>query len=150
MYSINHLLYSLSAAARILGVPPHQVGRLEVWPNVVFCVVSGRARFMSKQAFRTEFAEFRKRSSLEIRVKQWASDQTRFTATNPQNQHQHSLRVYPDHVACNCDDYARQVQLLGSRQVMCKHGYAVLRELGLDSLRSFMQVVNERGLARVI
>jgi predicted nucleic acid-binding Zn finger protein len=51
----------------------------------------------------------------------------------------------PDGVFCECQDYQNQIDLLG--RGCCKHGYAVLAQLGMASLSDYLESVSSRGVA---
>ena len=57
----KQLVFTRTAAARILDCQVHQIKRLEVWASVVFVIVEGRRpTFVSHKAFKRDFAEFRR------------------------------------------------------------------------------------------
>jgi len=83
------MLYSRSAANRILGVMPHHI-KIQVWPKVVLAQVKGsRPRFLSRKAFHQDFVETRKSLATELEVK--LNSQNQYLVFNPENGHQHQV-----------------------------------------------------------
>jgi len=136
--SSEQLLYSRSAAARILGVPVEQIRRVEVWPFVVLVVPRRgfklRPRFVSKRVFKEHFVEFRRESARGLLVV--AQNGAEFEVLNPENNNQYKVVVGSSNVKCACEDYRNQLQFLGKG--CCKHGYKVLYHLGFTRLSEYV------------
>jgi len=144
--SSEQLLYSRSAAARVLGVPVEQIRRVEVWVHVVLVVPHKgyrlRPRFVSKRVFKEHFVQFRREAARELLVV--AQHGSEFTVLNPSNDHQYKVVVGTSNVKCSCEDYHNQLRFLG--RGCCKHSYRVLFHLGFKSLAEY---VNSQAAQRL-
>lgn len=145
----TQLVYSVSAASRILNVRTSVIQRVEVWASVVLVVFHKghglRPRFVSRRTFCVHFAEYRRTNRDNLVAYQWPSKPSTFGVHNLENNNRYTVQVTPDAVICECHDYRNQVQLLGGRGV-CKHGYEVLAKLGCTSLRAFTESMSRRQL----
>ncbi|MBW4553271.1 MAG: hypothetical protein KME35_19485 [Aphanocapsa sp. GSE-SYN-MK-11-07L] len=138
MITRENLIYSASAAARILGIIYGQ-SRIVVreWFSVIWVWVPGhRPRFMSKAVFKHHFVERRKAAARALRVTQHIMNPTAFTVRNEDKGSTYTVQTIPTGLVCECEDYCNQVQFLG--QGCCKHNYAVLNHLGFKSLSSYL------------
>ncbi len=138
MITRENLIYSASAAARILGIIYGQ-SRIVVreWFSVIWVWVPGhRPRFMSKAAFKKHFVERRKAAARSLRVTQHLMDRSAFTVRNEDKGSTYIVQAVPAGLICECEDYRNQMQFLG--QGCCKHSYAVLNHLGFNSLSSYL------------
>jgi len=136
--SAEELVFSRAAAARILGITVEQIKRVEVWVYVVLVVPHAghglRPRFVSKQAFKVHFAEFRRQSALGLLVTSQRGHE--FRVLNPKNNNQYKVRFTDKACTCECEDYKNQVKFLG--RGCCKHAYRVLFHLGFKSLAEYV------------
>ncbi|NJM00163.1 MAG: hypothetical protein HC924_15805 [Synechococcaceae cyanobacterium SM2_3_2] len=134
MMTKEKMLYSRTAASRILGVMPHHV-QIQVWPRVVLAQVKGsRPRFLSLKAFHQDFVETRKTLALDLHCKLVTHHQ--YLVSNPENGHQHQVLLHDSGLHCNCDDYQNQKAFL--KQACCKHCYAVLFASGYQNLHEYI------------
>jgi hypothetical protein len=132
----TNLIYTASAAARILGVALSQVPVvLQEWALVVWVHVRGkRPRFMSKAAFKAEFVKFRRNASNALRVEKRHNN--RYMVKNPKTNSQYGVTTGAASIVCDCPDYQKQVDAIG--RGVCKHGYAVLNHLGHSTLAEYI------------
>jgi len=142
----EQMIYNKSAASRVLRCQPHEVKKMEIWPNVVL-VVSRKARFVSKQSFIQDFIQFRREGSQSLKVTQWNNQPRFFTvksASDPNKQY--TVTCLPTlSFSCTCEDYKSQIKV-GIPKATCKHIYAVLRHLGYSSLREFLTSKSRENL----
>jgi hypothetical protein len=134
MMTKEKMLYSRTAASRILGVMPHHI-QIQVWPRVILAQVKGsRPRFLSRKAFHHDFVETRKSLAMELDCK--LSSQNQYLVSNPVNGHQHQVLLHDTGLNCTCEDYQNQKTFL--KQACCKHCYAVLFFNGYENLRGYI------------
>lgn len=136
MITATSLIYSKSAIARMEGISPKDVVRLEVWAKVVFVIIKGRRpKFYSKKAFKSHFVRRRQQEARLLctnRVKgNW------FRAVNPRKGTAYDVYALRDGIDCTCEDYSNQIKFL--KKGCCKHGYAVLLHLGFSSLADYVE-----------
>jgi hypothetical protein len=135
------LIFTKSAAARVMGISASQIVRFEVWVSVCFVIVKGqRPTFVSKKKFYANFAEYRQQQGQELRAsgKVTKVSASRYTVdSNRAESGFYLLEVQPDRIVCECRDYRDQVEQWGKG--VCKHGYAVMGQLGLGSLQDYLR-----------
>lgn len=140
MVTAQNILYSVSAARRILGIYyPEIKVRIQVWKTVVWVYSEGkRPTFISKSVFKNHFVEWRKQQaqSLVVSKEEWIPEG--YNVFNPKKNTSNLVIVKSDRVTCGCEDYANQIEFLGKG--CCKHGYAVLRHLGCRTLAEYLAV----------
>jgi hypothetical protein len=141
MITRENLIYSASAAARILGIIyGHSRIVVREWCAVVWVWVPGhRPRFMSKTAFKRHFVERRKAAARALQVTQHLMNPNAFTVRNEDKGSTYIVQKVPAGLTCECEDYRNQVQFLGHG--CCKHNYAVLNHLGFNSLSSYLNAM---------
>jgi hypothetical protein len=150
MITRENLIYSASAASRILGIIYGQ-SRIVVreWFSVIWVWVPGhRPQFMSKAVFKRHFVERRKAAARALRVTPHLMDRAAFTVRNEDKGSTYTVQMVPTGLACKCEDYRNQVQFLG--QGCCKHGYAVLNHLGFNNLSSYLNAAKSDTPASVL
>lgn len=136
----QELIYLVSNALRILGRKYHGL-TIEVWVNVIW--VWGKkqvCRFISKAKFRQQFVDFRKAGSKVLEVTKDLFEPDTYHVYNPLKDSRHHVTIERSHkslLQCTCGDYNNQIQTMGKG--VCKHGYAVLTELGYSSLADYIQ-----------
>lgn len=136
MVTSDNLVYSRSAAARLMGVAVNQVGRIQQFAFVVWVWIRGkRPRFISKRSFLQHFAQWRQRQANTLKAKRWPQLPSWWTVTNPNKQSRYPVVLGEKGPVCRCEDYKNQQQFLG--RGVCKHGYAVLSALGFKSLAAY-------------
>jgi hypothetical protein len=134
MMTKEKMLYSRTAASRILGVMPHHI-QIQVWPRVVLAQVKGFCpRFLSRKAFHQDFVETRKAMAADLNCKLVTHNE--YLVFNPESGHQHQILIHDTGLNCNCDDYQNQKAFL--KHACCKHCYAVLFANGYQNLREYI------------
>jgi hypothetical protein len=134
MVTSLNLVYSASAVRRLLGLSAFAPIEMHLFAEVVWVWVKGhRPTFISKAAFQAHFIERRQALAQYLAVTRNSNNHNLFTVRNPSKQSVYRVQLQFDALICQCQDYENQVQFLG--QGCCKHGYAVLQYLGLDSLQ---------------
>jgi hypothetical protein len=143
MLQSEDYIYSKSAVARMLNVAVDAVTRLEKWPlnkpsvSILFIIVKGkRPRFWKKLDFLCHFADWRRSQSKELLVDHLMPNV--FAVINEKKKSKYVTTIKPDSVSCNCEDYKNQVKFL-KKPGVCKHGYAVLKNLGVLKLSEYIK-----------
>lgn len=134
-----NLVYTVSAAARILGIVYGQ-SRITVqeWATVAWVWVKGqRPRFMSKAQFKAEFVAFRRKAAQALKVTRHLLDAHKFGVRNEAKGSLYEVEVTPTAIACQCQDYQQQLEAFG--RGVCKHGFAVMNYLGYPTLAEYLQ-----------
>ncbi len=130
------LVYSKSAIARILGVAVSKIKRFEKWWRVCWVWVEGqRPRFFSLSVFKQHFVEHRKAQAREIYINRVRDNW--FRAVNPKKGSAYDVYALREGIDCTCEDYSNQIKFL--KKGCCKHGYALLKHLGFDSLADYIE-----------
>lgn len=144
MIQAQDYVYSKSAVARMLKISEKAVTRLEKWPlnsfdkcSIIFVIVKGRRpRFWKKMDFLCHFADWRRSQSKELVVDRLMPNV--FAAINQKKNSKYIITIKPESINCNCEDYKNQTKFLPKAEV-CKHGYAVLKKLGIDRLSEYIK-----------
>jgi hypothetical protein len=147
MVTKSNLVYSIAAAARILGKKIFEVRHLPFVVLVRGLLANGQkfCRFVSKQAFRNHFVDRRKEEAKRIDIVVNPHNQNQFSAISNQSSSIYKLEAQADRIACTCEDYRNQRNIL--KGGICKHGYSVLNHLGFTSLSDYLS--RESSTARI-
>lgn len=136
MVSSLNLLYSKAAIARILGVAVSKIKGFQKWWRVCWVWIEGqRPRFFCLSIFKEHFVTHRQEQARKIYVAQVREGQYR--AVNPQKGTAYNCYIYQEGIDCTCEDYSNQIKFF--KKGCCKHGYAVLKYLGFDSLAEYIE-----------
>lgn len=145
MITSSSLVFSKSSAARILGIPASQIVKFVLYPCVCWVHIKGqRPRFMSRKPFYQHFAAHRQQQGQQLRQQGKVSkiSGTRYTiASNSAENGFYMVALHPDRVACDCHDYANQIEYIG--RGCCKHGYAAIGQLGLTTLADYLRAAEQ-------
>lgn len=133
MVTRDNLIYSIAAAQRILGIKTG-IYQVQEWAWVVWVRGVNFCRFYSKKVFCKHFVDRRKEQAKAIEVVQNPSNENEFKAISKSNTYR--LETQADRVTCTCEDYRNQRNILGGG--ICKHGYAVLFQIGFTSLKDYL------------
>jgi hypothetical protein len=152
MIHAEDYIYNKSAIARMLKISVQLVVKVEKWPinsldkcSVVFVMVKGRRpRFLKKLDFLCHFADWRRSQSKELVVDRLMPN--KFAVINEKKKSKYVLTIRPDNIVCTCEDYKNQIKFLRKAGV-CKHGYAVLKKLGIDQ---FSQYIKENNYEKTL
>ena len=144
MIQAEDYVYSKSAVARMLNVAQSLVTKVERWPvnkpwdcSIIFVMVKGkRPRFWKKLDFLCHFADWRRSQSKELVTDRLMPDV--FAVINEKKKSKYVVKIALDAIACTCEDYKNQVKFLRKPGV-CKHGYAVLKSLGVTKLSEYIE-----------
>lgn len=137
MVTAFNIMFSKAAAARIMGCAAGQVVRVQKFAFVAWVWARGqRPRFVSLSLFKAAFVQRRMRAGAELKAERWADVPHWFTVRNEKKNSSYPVVVGKAGPVCRCEDYKNQQQFFGKG--VCKHGYAVLRELGFGSLAGFL------------
>ena len=142
MVTSSNFCYSVSAAARILGVSASAIAGFQVWTKVVWVWVKGcRPQFLSMATFKQHFVERRRAESDGLQVFKSVMVGG-YIVRNETKDSQYICTPYSDRIECNCEDFKNQVAFnplgLNRRVACCKHVYATLTHLGYTSLREYI------------
>lgn len=139
MVTKSNLIFSIAAAGRILGKRIYEVRLLPFVVLVRGLLANGQkfARFVSKHDFLNHFADRRKNDAKNINIIPDIDDSNIFRAYgNADNSKVYKLTKELRAIACNCEDYKNQQTFI--QRGICKHGYAVLFQLGYFSLKDYV------------
>ena len=137
--TVDDLLYSTSAAARILGINYQDIQKLEVTHDGILVKVMGkRLMIISKDIFKQHFVDWRKSRIDELIAVQDAKIPSAWDVYNPHKETWHRLHCYSNQITCTCEDWENQKRLLP--MACCKHTYKVLEILGFGSLRDYLDI----------
>jgi hypothetical protein len=90
MTTREKLIYSKTAASRMLNCLPHQVS-IEVWDKIILVKAKGRKpRFISNRAFQQHFVEIRKQKAVDVNLYQELA--TEWLAQSPDSKTYHTMR----------------------------------------------------------
>jgi hypothetical protein len=136
MIDPKRFIFSYAAVARMLGIKPSLVKKVEVWFNCVFVIVRGRRpRFWKKSVFSNHFANWRKEEGSKLYAVRTADNQ--FLVESSKKHKYYHVEALHQAIVCNCDDYQNQQKILGTG--CCKHGYAALELLGFERLSEYIE-----------
>ncbi len=137
MITAQNLIYSKAAASRILGINKTEIKEIENWPKVILVKIHNqKSKFISKPDFRQHFADWRKSRSLSLEPTPHVYNKQLFTVYNPYKDTRYQVRVHPQELICECDDWNNQKEILG--RACCKHCYSVLNYLNYSSLKEYL------------
>lgn len=133
----NKMLYSLSAAARILGLSAFSVHKVEEIENDLMMItdIEQNVRTVHKQYFLKDFVSIRQQLSRKLLIQPTQYNNI-WIVTNPENKNRYLVRAADRGIQCKCRDYQKQQSAFG--QGCCKHGYLVLKHLGYNDLSSYL------------
>ncbi len=133
----EQLLYSKSAAARLLGVNLEDILDLQVWGTGIWVNIEGqRPRILSKKAFKQHFVEWRKAAARPLLVTAQIFNPNTYTVRNETKASYYQVQLLPGQVNCTCGDFTNQQQVFN--QACCKHLYATLQFCGYSSLTEYL------------
>lgn len=135
--TVNDLLYSKSAAARILGVDYQEIEKVQYWRTGVWIKLIGKKpTIISKKAFCQHFVDWRKSRCHNLVAVKDQQVKIAWDVYNPQRETGNRLFQHKDKIICTCEDYQNQTQLFS--RACCKHAYKVLAELNFNSLQDYI------------
>jgi hypothetical protein len=106
MTTKEKLIYSKTAASRMLNCLTHQVS-IEVWDKIILVKARGRRpTFISKKAFQQHFVEIRKQKAVDVNLYQQSA--TEWLAQSPDSKTYHNIEIKSDRIHCTCEDYRNQ------------------------------------------
>lgn len=130
----QQLLYSKSATRRLLDLTADIALTIKEFERVMWVHIAGhRPTFISKAVYRQHFVD-RRRDEAQKLIARNQGDY--WVVYNPAKQTSYCVEPMPTEISCDCEDYSNQIKLLG--RGCCKHGYAVLAELGFTSLKEYL------------
>ena len=142
MINAQNLIYSKSAAARILQVDYLEIENLEIWNKVILVKVrEQRPTFISKKTFKQHFAEWRRTKAKALQATPHLYNQDLFTVHNPYKDTRYQVSVHSQELICNCEDWSNQKEYLG--KACCKHCYSVLNYLNYSTLKEYLDKSKE-------
>jgi hypothetical protein len=133
----EQLLYSKSAAARLLDVDFEEILDLQVWGTGIWINIEGqRPRIISKRVFKQHFVDWRKAAARSLRVTSQVFVRNTYTVRNETKETRYEVQLLSGCVTCTCEDFAKQQQVF--KQGCCKHLYAALEFCGYSSLADYL------------
>lgn len=137
MVTASNILYSASAVRRLLGLSYSAQIQLKEFAKVIWVWVKGqRPTFVSKRLFKQHFVEWRKAQARGLKVTERLDMAHHFTVRNLRKDTAYVVEARADGLFCTCDDLNNQLEFFG--RGCCKHGYAVLAQLGFGSLSEYL------------
>jgi hypothetical protein len=137
MVTATNILYSVSAVKRLLGLGDRTLVKIQEFAKVVWVWVKGkRPTFISKKAFKQHFVDRRKAQAKGLAVTRNGFNSTTYSVKNEAKNSSYKVVLGSSAIACECEDYRNQTEFFG--RGVCKHGYAVLAQLGYSSLKDFV------------
>jgi len=140
MVTATSILYSVSAVRRLLGLGDRIMVKIREFGWVVWVWIQGkRPTFISKKAFKQHFVDRRKAEAKGLVITQNIFESCSYAVRNEVRNSVYKVNLRDDAIACECDDYKNQVAFFG--RGCCKHGYAVLNQIGFNSLKDYLNNV---------
>jgi hypothetical protein len=137
MVTSSNILYSVSAVKRLLGLGDRTLVKIQEFAKVVWVWVKGkRPTFISKKAFKQHFVDRRKAQARGLVVSRNAYQSCSYSVRNEAKDSIYTVVLGAKAIACECEDYRNQTEFFGHG--VCKHGYAVLAQLGYSSLKDYI------------
>ena len=136
----DKLIYTRKAASRLLKVEYEAIEFVYVADNFVLVGLYNTSVKLDKAEFTTLFVNDRKARSKSLTVTKKVNSSINYTVRNEDNGHRYSLKLYPDSVHCQCADYQKQIEAIGKG--CCKHSYALLNQLGYNSLENYIKAMD--------
>lgn len=144
--TINNLVYSQSAAARILGLSYEFIERIQYFETGIWVKVIGKKpTIISKKVFRQHFVDYRKSRSHNLIAISNTKLKRAWDVYNPHQDTWNRVLLHRDKITCTCCDYENQIRLLSKG--CCKHAYKVLFELNFNSLSDYINYVQKDKIA---
>lgn len=152
MVTAFNILYSISAAFRIL------TERLKAWGkvacvkkllkmkngcfNAVYVIRFGDrlfrwAVFISRSVFQKHFVERRQAEAKKMRI-EFSDLPNVYRVKNPEKGSSYNIFAAEKALYCNCEDYNNQSKFFTGKPALCKHGWAVLKWLGFETLEAYI------------
>jgi len=133
-----NILYSVSAVKRLLGLGDRIAVKIQEFSFVIWVWVKGqRPTFISKKAFKQHFVDRRKTQARGLVVTRNAYQSCSYSVRNEAKNSIYKVVLGATAIACECEDYRNQTEFFG--RGVCKHGYAVLAQIGYSSLKDYLQ-----------
>ena len=133
--SVVNPIYSRTAAGRIMGLQWFEVEILAIQQTDVLVETKAGRFTIEKQQFRDDFVQYRKDGAKTLIATR--EDENSWIVKNPERGSYSSVNIVNGIPLCSCEDYA-------SHGKACKHIYAVLNQMGFDSLRDYTLSQGER------
>ena len=132
-----NLLYSSSAVRRMLGLGQSSSVQIREFFRVIWVWVEGqRPTFISKQSFKAHFVAWRKGAAASLATTQDRHRRNIYRVRNVCKGSVYQVQLGSGYLLCSCEDFKNQAQFFG--RACCKHGYAVLAQLGHGSLSDYI------------
>lgn len=138
---LDQLLYTFAAAAQIIGIDINQIENLI--PYELGCQVILKNKswtvLIKKADFIVQFVNIRKARAKALIATQYIDEKSHWTVWNETNNNRYHVTLTEEFVYCECPDWQHQHEAFGHEKVCCKHGYAVLAQLGFNSLIDYLK-----------
>jgi hypothetical protein len=139
MVTSSNILYSVSSVKRLLGLGDRILVKIQEFAKVVWVWVQGkRPTFISKKAFKQHFVDRRKAQAKGLTVTRNGFNSSAYSVRNEARNTSYKVILGNSAIACECEDYRNQTEFFG--RGVCKHGYAVLAQLGYSSLKDYLAI----------
>jgi len=145
MVTATNILYSVSAVKRLLGLGDRIAVKIQEFAKVIWVWVKGkRPTFISKKAFKQHFVDRRKAQARGLIVTRNAYESCCYSVRNEAKDTIYKVILGGTAIACECEDYKNQAEFFG--RGVCKHGYAVLAQLGYSSLKDYIMLAQTKSI----
>ena len=134
------LLVTYSSTARIIGIDSNQIFDFifgEDGETIIVTLNNWETHRIDKSEYKKDFVKIRRNRGLHLSVTQDLDLPSLYAIKNNQNRHYHLVETYDEEIYCDCKDYENQIEGFGKG--CCKHGYAVLKLMGLTTLRDYIK-----------
>ena len=137
MNNAQNYIYSRTAASAICQT---KIEKIEVWANhTVWVKFSKGSKLISQKQFKEYFAESRKTRSQNTKI--IGQTKNGFIAKSENSEKTYQILPQKTRIYCECKDWETQFTL-GIKTPMCKHTYAVLHQLNINSLAEYLAIQN--------
>jgi hypothetical protein len=145
--ALDRLLYTATATARILQITTDDIETLTAADDGCRVSLQGKAPTIDvpRTEYIRQFVADRQARSQTLTATQNIDNKTVWTVWNESNDNRYTVTVTRDFVHCDCPDWQNQQEAFAQVKVCCKHGYAVLRQLGFGTLKDYLKAWRADG-----
>ena len=143
----DKLIYTRKGAARLLRIEYEAIEFVYVADDYVLVGLYNTSVKLDKAEFKKLFVSDRKARSKSLTVTKHLNSSLNYTVWNEDNGHRYPVNLTSNAVRCECADYKKQMEVLPKS--CCKHGYALLGQLGFTSLADYIESANHGALTNL-
>lgn len=140
MTSDDRYVYSMSRAAKLLGIKENQVEFVYVCGNgQVLIGLFNDSIYLSEREFKVSYGEERKARAVGFKITKRLDDNHSYSVRNDVKKSVYKVSCYSNCIMCDCPDHEISRQIFKTDKVACKHIYSVLGLLGYGSLNDYIK-----------